>query len=283
VPKFPNFEWSRIAAGSLLISAIIMTGTPANAAISRISRTHPAPPHRAHTRIHARAQARGRASAHTRAGTHVEHEAHELHKAHEAHKAYEAHRAHRAGRPRTTAAHKTAAKPGTSGQATAARKTAKTRASAPKWQLDIPDIGVLSTLMVLGDHHGNELPVPPLADAGSAAWYEFTVTPGSPGNAVVVGHVDTHAETGVFYDLYLLRRGDPIYVRMGGKRLRFAVASVQEVPKQRFPVDRVFGPTTARRLWLITCGGDFDYTTRHYLDNIVVSATYQPTHHDEHQ
>jgi hypothetical protein len=29
-------------------------------------------------------------------------------------------------------------------------------------------------------------------------------------------------------------------------------------------------------LWLITCGGAFDYETRHYLDNIVVSATWDP-------
>lgn len=183
--------------------------------------------------------------------------------------AYEAHRTHRthqAAQRNTTATHKT-----------------RKKASAPRWQLDIPDIGVLSTLLVLGDHHGNDLPVPSLAEAGSAAWYGFTVTPGSPGNAVLVGHVDTYTEAGVFYDLYLLRPGDPVYVQRGGKRLRFAVTSVREVPKQQFPVDRVFGPTTARRLWLITCGGGFDYTTRHYLDNIVVSAVYQPTRHDEHQ
>jgi LPXTG-site transpeptidase (sortase) family protein len=217
VPKFPNFKWSRIAAGPLLISAIIMTCAPANAAISRISRTHPA---------------------------------------------------HRAGRPDTTTRHRTTAKPG---------------AGVPGWQLDIPDIGVLSKLMVLGDQHGNELPVPSLADARSAAWYRFTVTPGSPGNAVMVGHVDTYTQAGVFYDLYLLRPGNPVYVKMGGKRLRFTVTSVREVPKQQFPVDRVFGPTSARHLWLITCGGNFDYTTRHYLDNIVVSAVYQPTRHDEHQ
>jgi hypothetical protein len=29
-------------------------------------------------------------------------------------------------------------------------------------------------------------------------------------------------------------------------------------------------------LWLITCGGAFDYETGHYLDNIVVSATWDP-------
>jgi LPXTG-site transpeptidase (sortase) family protein len=266
-------------AGSLLIGAIIMTGTPANATISRLSRAHPAPPH--HTRVHTHARVRARARA--RADTHAEHEAHELHEAHETHEAYKTHRAHRAGRQDTTAAHQTTVKPGTSSKATAARKKAKIKASGPRWQLDIPDIGVLSTLLVLGDHHGDELPVPSLAEAGSAAWYGFTVTPGSPGNAVLVGHVDTYAEAGVFYDLYLLRPGDPVYMQMGGKRLRFAVASVQEVPKQQFPVDQVFGPTTARRLWLITCGGDFDYTTRHYLDNIVISAVYQPTRHDEHQ
>jgi sortase (surface protein transpeptidase) len=286
-----------MTAGSLLVSAIIMTGTPANGAISRISRTHPAPPHRAHPDAHAQTRADAGSGARTHAWTRAEHEAHERHEAHEA---YEASGAHRAGPPGTTARHKTkpasakatptstsksksTARPKASSKATATRKaakTAKTKASARRWQLDIPGIGVLSKLMVLADHHDNDLPVPSLADAGSAAWYGFTATPGSPGNAVMVGHVDTYTGAGVFYDLYLLRPGNPVYVQMSGKRLRFAVTSVREVPKQQFPVDQVFGPTTARRLWLVTCGGDFDYTTRHYLDNIVVSAVYQPTRHD---
>ena len=61
-----------------------------------------------------------------------------------------------------------------------------------------------------------------------------------------------------------------------GTRQRFDVTSVRELPKPDFPVNQVFGATKRHVLWLITCGGAFDYKTRHYLDNIVVSATWVP-------
>ena len=80
----------------------------------------------------------------------------------------------------------------------------------------------------------------------------------------------------VFYNLYQLRPGDPVYVDTGGTRQRFDVTWISELPKSRFPVNRVFGATREHMLWLITCGGAFDYKTRHYLDNIVVSAIWIP-------
>jgi hypothetical protein len=48
------------------------------------------------------------------------------------------------------------------------------------------------------------------------------------------------------------------------------------MPKPSFPVNQVFGGTKRHMLWLITCGGAFDYETGHYLDNIVVSAIWDP-------
>ncbi|HEY6497592.1 MAG TPA: class F sortase [Trebonia sp.] len=150
-------------------------------------------------------------------------------------------------------------------------------------RIDIPSIGVDVSLMTLGaagaaeGADGLSLPVPPLADADSkAGWYQFSAVPGAAGNAVIVGHVDTYIGPGVFYDLYQLRPGDPIYTDNGGTRQRFDVTSVRELPKPSFPVNQVFGGTRRHQLWLITCGGAFNYQTRHYLDNIVVSATWHP-------
>jgi LPXTG-site transpeptidase (sortase) family protein len=149
---------------------------------------------------------------------------------------------------------------------------------AQPWLLEIPSIGVSAQLMTLGDPIGPTLPVPPLAKAAvDAGWYRFTSVPGMTGNAVIVGHVDTYVGPAVFYSLYLLRTGDPIYVDLGAARERFTVRLVRELPKTQFPVNQVFGGTGKHQLWLITCGGDFDYQTRHYLDNIVVSATWQPS------
>jgi sortase (surface protein transpeptidase) len=154
--------------------------------------------------------------------------------------------------------------------------------SAAGWELNIPSIGVATKMLTLGEPHGGQLQVPTLAQAETAAWYRFTAVPGTPGNAVIVGHVDTYAGPGVFYDLYLLRPGNTIHVDVSGKQQDFTVRSVTELPKPQFPVNRIFGGTSARRLWLITCGGAFDYATRHYLDNIIVSAVYLPSHTEHH-
>jgi LPXTG-site transpeptidase (sortase) family protein len=146
------------------------------------------------------------------------------------------------------------------------------------WQVEIPAIGVAANLETLGDPVGPTLPVPPLAQAATeAGWYRFTSVPGSAGNSVIVGHVDTYVGPAVFYNLYRLRAGDAIYVQTGASRQRFAVRWVRELAKAQFPVRQVFGSTGRHQLWLITCGGDFDYKTGHYLDNIIVSAVWQPT------
>jgi LPXTG-site transpeptidase (sortase) family protein len=165
------------------------------------------------------------------------------------------------------------------------RGKAKAKAAKPARpsRIDIPSIGVGANLMTLGapaaagDAGDLALPVPPLAKAATeAGWYQFSAVPGAAGNAVIVGHVDTYIGAGVFYDLYLLRPGDPIYVDTGNTSQRFDVTSVRELAKPNFPVSQVFGGTKSHRLWLITCGGAFNYQTRHYLDNIVVSAAWDP-------
>lgn len=168
---------------------------------------------------------------------------------------------------------------------------AGTGKAARPWTIAIPSIGVATDVMPLGRSRGPagldglSLPVPPLAKAATdAGWYKFTAAPGAAGNAVVVGHVDTYVGPAVFYNLYQLRPGDKVYVDANGVRRRFDVTSVRELPKPDFPVKQVFGGTARHMLWLITCGGAFDYKTGHYLSNIVVSATWIPAmknHRDE--
>jgi LPXTG-site transpeptidase (sortase) family protein len=164
-----------------------------------------------------------------------------------------------------------------------APKTGKPARAPNPWMVEIPSIRMAADLITLGGPSGPgtggvlSLPVPPLAKAATeAGWYKFTAVPGQAGNAVIVGHVDTYIGPAVFYDLYQLRPGESVYVSSGGTRRRFDVTSVREMPKAEFPVNQVFGGTRKHLLWLITCGGDFDYKTGHYLDNIVVSATWVP-------
>jgi hypothetical protein len=44
------------------------------------------------------------------------------------------------------------------------------------------------------------------------------------------------------------------------------------VVKSAFPSSEVYGNASFPGLRLVTCGGPFDATTRHYLDNVVVYA-----------
>jgi hypothetical protein len=47
---------------------------------------------------------------------------------------------------------------------------------------------------------------------------------------------------------------------------------VERYPKDAFPEAEVYGPAVGAELRLITCGGAFDRTTGHYVDNIVAYA-----------
>jgi Sortase domain len=77
----------------------------------------------------------------------------------------------------------------------------------------------------------------------------------------------------VFYRLSRLRKGDKIVVvRRDGSRARFTVQGSERFPKDAFPTARVYGRTDAPTLRLITCGGAFDSSTGHYVDNTIVYA-----------
>ena len=59
-----------------------------------------------------------------------------------------------------------------------------------------------------------------------------------------------------------------------GARWRFVVQSVEAFPVEQFPGERVFGPTKDTYLNLISCVGDFDWTTASYNQRIVVFARW---------
>lgn len=142
--------------------------------------------------------------------------------------------------------------------------------------LDIPAIGVQSTLLHLGLTPERRLEVPaPGPDYNKAAWYKHSATPGSLGPAILLGHVDSAAEgPSVFYKLGDLQPQDRVLVtRADGQVAVFAVDKIGRYPKDDFPTALVYGETDHAALRLITCGGVFDRGTGHYLDNIVVFAT----------
>jgi hypothetical protein len=160
------------------------------------------------------------------------------------------------------------------GQADAASSTPALPRSVPV-SIAIPAIGVRSHVIELGLGPDNTLQVPPLTQAGvqETGWYDLGPTPGQVGPAVIVGHVDSTQGPGALYRLGALRPGDQIYVtRADGAVAIFRVDAVDEYSKVSFPTQQVYGPVSYAGLRVITCGGQFDYQTRHYLSNIVVYA-----------
>ena len=139
----------------------------------------------------------------------------------------------------------------------------------------IPAIGVRSSLLHLGLNPDGTIAVPSLtSSADEAAWYKYSVTPGQVGPAVIEGHVDSYQGPAVFFRLGALRPGNEIDVALAdGITAVFRVTGVREYAKDKYPANIIYGPTDYAALRLITCGGDFDFTTRHYLSSVVVFAS----------
>jgi hypothetical protein len=141
--------------------------------------------------------------------------------------------------------------------------------------LAIPAIGVSSGLLRLGISTDGAMQVPSIpAQADDAAWYQYSATPGQIGVSVIEGHVDSYEGPAVFFRLGALRPGNRIDVTLAdGITAVFRVTGVRQYLKSRFPASAVYGAGNYAALRLITCGGAFDYTTRHYLSSTVVFAS----------
>jgi hypothetical protein len=142
--------------------------------------------------------------------------------------------------------------------------------------IDIPYLKVRAKVLSLGLTPGGGVGVPPLTRPFLTSWYNRGPTPGSPGAAVIFGHVDSAAVgPAVFYRLGDLRPGDLVYVTLkDGYTALFRVYSAALYAKAEFPDNAIYGYTSWPSLRLITCGGQFDSATGHYLSNTVVFAQY---------
>jgi hypothetical protein len=68
--------------------------------------------------------------------------------------------------------------------------------------LNIPSIGVHSSLLSLGLNADGSVQVPSGTSYDEAGWYKFSPTPGSLGPAIILGHVDSGARgASVFFEL----------------------------------------------------------------------------------
>ncbi|MDM4718343.1 class F sortase [Micromonospora sp. WMMA1363] len=146
-------------------------------------------------------------------------------------------------------------------------------------RLAVPAIEVSAPVEPVGQARDGSIAVPPLERVEETGWYDHGPTPGEPGFAVIVGHVDTKSGPSVFYDLHRLRPGDTIEVtRADHTVVVFQVDSVERFPKDQLPADRVYGADGPPRLRLITCGGDWVGGRTGYADNVIAFATMTTSH-----
>ena len=174
------------------------------------------------------------------------------------------------------------------GPSPSASDTSPTSSAAPPMVLsrsnpvtiDIPAIGVHSSLVYLGLNADRTVQVPSGTSYNEAGWYKYSPTPGSLGPAVILGHVDSGAlGPSVFFKLGDLRPGNRVMVtRRDASVAVFEITGVRHYPKAHFPTQLVYGNTDNAALRLITCGGAFNFSTGHYVDNIIVFASLVGSH-----
>ena len=143
--------------------------------------------------------------------------------------------------------------------------------ASPPTRVQIPAIGVDTTLENLTIDASGRLAAP--VDFDLAGWYSGGVVPGQVGPAIIAGHVDSPTAPAVFADIGALAAGDEVFVTLAdGSALTFVVSGTTQSAKAEFPTAAVYSNVPAPELRLITCGGIFDPSTGHYLDNLIVFA-----------
>jgi sortase (surface protein transpeptidase) len=142
-------------------------------------------------------------------------------------------------------------------------------------RIRIEAIGASAPVDPLGLNADGTLQVP--TDFNRAGYYTGRPTPGAIGPAIIVAHVDSKAGPAVFYRLRDLEPGDEVAVtRADHSEVVFVVDRLEQHPKNAFPTEDVYGPTPGATLRLITCGGSFDRSARHYRDNLIAFAHLKP-------
>lgn len=143
--------------------------------------------------------------------------------------------------------------------------------------LRVSRVGIDTGVIPLGLNADRTMQTPPPTTDDPAGWYRNLASPGEIGPAVIVGHLDTATEPGVFFNLGAMRPGDTVEVaRSDGSIAVFSVDSVARFAQADFPTVAVYGATDAPSLRLITCAGQFSEVDG-YADSLIVFASLTDT------
>lgn len=136
----------------------------------------------------------------------------------------------------------------------------------------IPALGIDAPIGPVGTATDGTVEVPTRWE--DVGWFDEGARPGEDGPTVLLGHVDSKAGPAVFARLPQAPPGTVVEV-VGdrGAVTRWRVDRIEQHPKTAFPTEAVYLPALQPELRLVTCGGAFDRSTGHYVDNVVVAAS----------
>ena len=135
-------------------------------------------------------------------------------------------------------------------------------------RISIPAIGVDAPVVTVGIGADGVMGTP--SGASDTGWLATGARPGEYGSAVIAGHSGYRTAPAVFDDLGLLAPGDIVRVlEAGGTTIEFRVTDSRRYDPSARPAE-VFSATDGRHLNLITCTGEWDFSTRSHTQRLVV-------------
>jgi LPXTG-site transpeptidase (sortase) family protein len=144
-------------------------------------------------------------------------------------------------------------------------------------RLKIPKINVDADIEYVGLTAGGSMDVP--KGPADVAWFDLGPRPGENGSAVIAGHYGwKDGIPAAFDDLYLLGKGDKIYVEGTtsvngiGTTTVFVVREIRLYGNKDDAASVFYSSDGKAHLNLITCQGVWDKSQKSYSNRLVVFA-----------
>lgn len=138
--------------------------------------------------------------------------------------------------------------------------------------LVVADVGIDMDVTDVGLLPDGTLQIPD--SASIAGWYRAMAAPGEDdGIALFAAHVDDPRGLGPFGSLRNIKEGAEVDVALeDGATVTYQVSAVEETSKDTVDFERILDGSLGHHLVMVTCGGEFDWNTRHYENNVIVWA-----------
>lgn len=136
--------------------------------------------------------------------------------------------------------------------------------------LQIPATGTNAKIVRVGLDKNGDMVTP--RNAGDIAWLDNGSFPGPTRNAILAGHRNWQGRAGSLLRLEQAGAGDAVRIGLGGRAYTFTIIWVRTYDPDSAPVEELMGNTARDSITLVTCGGEFNPRTRHYVKRIVARA-----------